>query len=90
MGPSLVERARRAAPHARITAVARSGADIAVDLLDRAQIDALPDSKNVIFLAGRNSGSTGNERAHLGYECDFARDDRRTLSGRAYRRAVQR
>src|SRR5580658_4950175 len=61
MGPSLVERARRAAPHARIVAVARSGGDINADLLDRAQVDALPDSKNVIFLAGRKFGSTGNE-----------------------------
>jgi nucleoside-diphosphate-sugar epimerase len=61
MGPSLVERARRAAPHAKIIAVARSGADISADLLDRAQVNALPDSKNVIFLAGRKFGSTGNE-----------------------------
>jgi nucleoside-diphosphate-sugar epimerase len=62
MGPSLVERARRAAPHARVLAVARSGPDcIAADLLDRDQVNALPDSKNVIFLAGRKFGSTGNE-----------------------------
>ena len=61
MGPSLVERARRAAPHAKIVTVARSGADISADLLDRRQVDALPDSKNVIFLAGRKFGSTGNE-----------------------------
>ncbi len=61
MGPSLIERARRAAPHARIVGVARSGSDYSVDLLDRAQVDALPDSKNVIFLAGRKFGSTGNE-----------------------------
>jgi nucleoside-diphosphate-sugar epimerase len=61
MGPSLVERARRAAPHAKIVAVARQGSDISADLLDRAQVEALPDSKNVIFLAGRKFGSTGNE-----------------------------
>lgn len=61
MGPSLTERARRAAPHAKIIGVARSGSDISADLLDRAQVDALPDSKNVIFLAGRKFGSTGNE-----------------------------
>jgi nucleoside-diphosphate-sugar epimerase len=61
MGPSLVERARLAAPHAKIVAVARSGSDISADLLDRKQVDALPDSKNVIFLAGRKFGSTGNE-----------------------------
>jgi nucleoside-diphosphate-sugar epimerase len=61
MGPSLIERARRAAPHAKITGVARSGSDHSADLLDRQQVDALPDSKNVIFLAGRKFGSTGHE-----------------------------
>ena len=61
MGPSLIERARRAAPHAKIIGVARSGSDISADLLDREQVNALPDSKNVIFLAGRKFGSTGNE-----------------------------
>ena len=61
MGPSLVERARRAAPHAKIVAVARQGGDISADLLERAQVNALPDSKNIIFLAGRKFGSTGNE-----------------------------
>jgi nucleoside-diphosphate-sugar epimerase len=61
MGPSLIERARRAAPHAKIIGVARSGSDISADLLDREQVNALPDSTNVIFLAGRKFGSTGNE-----------------------------
>jgi nucleoside-diphosphate-sugar epimerase len=61
MGPSLVERARRAAPHAKIVAVARSGGDVNVDLLDRRHVESLPDSQNVIFLAGRKFGSTGNE-----------------------------
>lgn len=61
MGPSLIERARRAAPHAKIIGVARSGSDISADLLDRDQVNALPDSENVIFLAGRKFGSTGNE-----------------------------
>ncbi len=61
MGPSLVAMARAAAPHARVVAVARSGGDISCDLLDREQVDALPDLKNVIFLAGRKFGSTGNE-----------------------------
>ena len=61
MGPSLVERARLAAPHARIVAVARSGGDINADLLDRRQVEDLPDSENIIFLAGRKFGSTGNE-----------------------------
>jgi nucleoside-diphosphate-sugar epimerase len=57
MGPSLVERARRAAPHLKIAVVTRAEAD----LLNRDQVNALPDSKNVIFLAGRKFGSTGNE-----------------------------
>lgn len=61
MGPSLIERARRAAPHATIIGVARSGSDVSADLLDREQVNALPDSRNVIFLAGRKFGSTGNE-----------------------------
>jgi nucleoside-diphosphate-sugar epimerase len=61
MGPSLVDRARLAAPHAKIVAVARTGGDISADLLDRKQVDALPDSQNVIFLVGRKFGSTGNE-----------------------------
>jgi nucleoside-diphosphate-sugar epimerase len=61
MGPSLMQRARRAAPHAKVLAVARSGGDIDADLLDRRQVDALPDSQNLIFLAGRKFGSTGNE-----------------------------
>ncbi len=62
-----MERARLAAPHTRITAVARSVLELdgveclAADLLDREHIAALPDSKNVIFLAGRKFGSTGNE-----------------------------
>jgi nucleoside-diphosphate-sugar epimerase len=57
MGPSLIARARRAAPHANIVGVTRQTAD----LLDRAQVNALPDSQNIIFLAGRKFGSTGNE-----------------------------
>ena len=57
MGPSLVARARRAAPQAGVIPITRE----TCDLLDRRQVDALPDSKNVIFLAGRKFGSTGNE-----------------------------
>lgn len=33
---------------------------MAVDLLDAASVDALPDSPNVLFLAGRKFGSTDN------------------------------
>lgn len=65
MGPSLVQRARRAAPHKNIYAVARSPIPnvetITADLLDREQLAGLPDAPNVIFMAGRKFGSTGNE-----------------------------
>ena len=65
MGPSLVRRARRAAPSKRVIAVARSpiaGLEtICADLLDRRQVADLPDAANVIFMAGRKFGSTGNE-----------------------------
>lgn len=65
MGPSLVRRAQRAAPSKRVIAVARSpipGIEaIACDLLDRAQLASLPDAPNVLFMAGRKFGSTGNE-----------------------------
>jgi nucleoside-diphosphate-sugar epimerase len=41
--------------------LAEAGADtIAVDLLDQASVDELPDSPNVLFLAGRKFGSTDN------------------------------
>ena len=33
---------------------------ISVDLLDTASVDTLPDCPNVLFLAGRKFGSTGN------------------------------
>lgn len=34
---------------------------IACDLLDRAGLNALPDSRNVIFMAGQKFGTTGNQ-----------------------------
>lgn len=34
---------------------------IACDLLERSALDALPDVENIIFMAGRKFGSTGNE-----------------------------
>lgn len=65
MGPSLMQRAQRAAPGKRIYAVARSPIPnietVTADLLDRAQIASLPDCPNIIFMAGRKFGSTGNE-----------------------------
>ena len=59
MGPSLLRRARRAAPEKRIYAVARSpipGTEtLTADLMDRAQLAALPDAPNVVFMAAANS-----------------------------------
>ena len=74
MGPTLARMARRALPDRRVIGVARFSepglrealeADgietIAADLLDRAQVAALPQVPNVIFMAGRKFGSTGAE-----------------------------
>lgn len=74
MGPTLARLARNAAPGKRIIGVARFSESelrerldgwgietIAADLLDRAQVEALPKAKNVIFMAGRKFGSSGNQ-----------------------------
>lgn len=72
MGPSLVRRFRRAADAAGwrhyLYAVTRTAQDwgagimgLGVDLLDRRQVDALPDAAHVIYMVGRKFGSTGNE-----------------------------
>jgi nucleoside-diphosphate-sugar epimerase len=70
MGPSLARLCRRANDAAgtnrRIVAVSRRpiaepGVEsIACDLLDREQVAKLPDCPNVLYLAGRKFGSTGN------------------------------
>jgi len=70
MGPSLARLCRRASDAAgsgrRVFAVSRRpipepGIEaIACDLLDRAQVAALPDCPNVLYLAGRKFGSTGS------------------------------
>src|SRR5436190_13911900 len=74
IGPSLARLAKRAAPSKRIVGVARfsekglreslTGAGIeciAADLLDRAQIEALPKLPNVIFMAGFKFGASAHE-----------------------------
>jgi nucleoside-diphosphate-sugar epimerase len=74
MGPTLARLARRAAPGKRVIGVARfsekgleerlrqAGIDtIACDLLDRTALEALPDVANVVFMAGRKFGTTGQE-----------------------------
>ena len=74
IGPTLARLAKRAAPGKRIIGVARfsekglreelaaTGIEcIAADLLDRAQIDALPKVPNVVFMAGRKFGASDRE-----------------------------
>ena len=74
IGPTLARLAKRAAPEKRIVGVARfsekglresltaHGVEcIAADLLDRAQIEALPKLPNVVFMAGFKFGASGHE-----------------------------
>jgi nucleoside-diphosphate-sugar epimerase len=74
MGPTLARLAKRADPSRRVIGVARFSEAglheklrawdiecIEADLLDRAQIEKLPKSPNVVFMAGRKFGSTGAE-----------------------------
>jgi len=74
IGPTLARLAKRAAPEKRIAGVARFSEKglresltahgiecIEADLLDRAQIDALPKLPNVIFMAGFKFGAAGHE-----------------------------
>lgn len=73
MGPNLARLARRAAPQKRVVAVARfsepglsealqrDGIEtIACDLMDPAAVAALPQLRNVIFMAGRKFGAEGD------------------------------
>jgi nucleoside-diphosphate-sugar epimerase len=70
MGPSLARLCRRAADAAetprRVIGVSRKRIEepgveaIACDLLDRNAVSKLPDCPNVLYLAGRKFGSTGN------------------------------
>ncbi len=74
MGPTLARMAKRAAPDRRVIGVARftekglreelqaHGIEtIACDLLDRAALERLPRAPNIVFMAGRKFGSSGNE-----------------------------
>lgn len=74
MGPTMARLARRAAPGKRVIGVARfsekglkedlesHGVEtIAADLMDRAAVEKLPRVKNVIFMAGRKFGASGNQ-----------------------------
>ena len=73
MGPTLARLARRAAPERRVVGVARFsepgleeklhswGIDtIKCDLLERDAVAALPKLPNIIFMAGRKFGTSGN------------------------------
>jgi len=73
MGPTLAGLAKAAVPHRRVIGVARFS-DVSVkarlevrgietihcDLLDEAQLDALPEIANIIFMAGRKFGAEGD------------------------------
>jgi nucleoside-diphosphate-sugar epimerase len=74
VGPTLARMAKRAAPGKRIIGVARFSdpdvrarleaagiATIACDLLDRQAVARLPDTPNVIYMAGRKFGTAGSE-----------------------------
>jgi len=74
MGPTLARLARNAAPDKRVIGVARfsepglreelkaHGVEtIACDLTDRAAVEALPRTRNVVFMAGRKFGAQGNQ-----------------------------
>jgi len=73
MGPTLARLAKRAAPERRIIGVARftepglresltaAGIEtIACDLLDRAAIETLPKAPNILYMAGRKFGASGD------------------------------
>jgi len=74
MGPTLARLARNAAPGKRVFGVARfseaglrgtlekNGVEtIACDLLDRAALEKLPRARNVILMAGRKFGASGDQ-----------------------------
>ncbi|WP_458094414.1 NAD-dependent epimerase/dehydratase family protein [Roseomonas sp. WA12] len=74
MGPTLARLARRAAPGKRVFGVARfseaglqqglerHGVEtIACDLLDRDALEKLPRARNVILMAGRKFGASGDQ-----------------------------
>ena len=73
MGPTLARLAKRAAPSKRVMGVARfsepgvrgalagTGIEpISADLLDRGALEKLPKAANVVFMAGRKFGATGD------------------------------
>jgi nucleoside-diphosphate-sugar epimerase len=82
MGPTLARLAKRAAPQKRVFGVARFSETglrerlhswdiecVAADLLDRDAIGGLPRAANIIFMAGRKFGSTGQEDLTWAMNC---------------------
>lgn len=74
MGPTLARMAKRAAPNKRVIGVARFSEaglkeklhawdieTVECDLLDRAAVEKLEKTANVVFMAGRKFGSAGNQ-----------------------------
>lgn len=74
VGPTLARMAKRAAPDRRVFGVARFSdaalrdrleswgvETIRCDLLDREALARLPEARNVVFMAGRKFGSTGDQ-----------------------------
>ena len=73
MGPTLARLAKRAAPDKKVIGVARfsekgvreelarAGVEtIPADLLDRAALEKLPKAANIVFMAGRKFGASGD------------------------------
>jgi nucleoside-diphosphate-sugar epimerase len=73
MGPTLARLAKRAAPTKRVMGVARfseagvrealekAGVEpVPADLLDRSALEKLPKAENIVFMAGRKFGATGD------------------------------
>ncbi|MBU1442717.1 MAG: NAD(P)-dependent oxidoreductase [Gammaproteobacteria bacterium] len=73
MGPTLARLAKRAAPGKRVIGVARFSdatlkdklhgwgiETITADLLDRATLQSLPRTRNIVFAAGHKFGASGN------------------------------
>src|SRR5215813_6756814 len=74
IGPTLARLVKRATPGKRVVGVARFSEKgvreklagwaiecIEADLLERKQVEALPKLANVVFMAGRKFGASGNE-----------------------------
>ncbi|MEQ9641176.1 MAG: NAD(P)-dependent oxidoreductase [Alphaproteobacteria bacterium] len=74
VGPTLARLAKRAAPDKKVIGVARfSDPDVrrrleswgvetlACDLLDRTQVEALPDVANVVYMAGKKFGTAADQ-----------------------------